>query len=88
MPRTQVESLPASIRKLGVTYRQVDYWCRRGYLRPIFAGGSGNRRHWTEAEIEIACRMVMLIRGGYMAGAAARLARHGVSDAQMEVQAG
>jgi predicted GIY-YIG superfamily endonuclease len=26
----------------GLTYRQLDYWCRKGHLTPIVAGGSGS----------------------------------------------
>jgi transposase-like protein len=64
-------------RLLGVSYRQLDYWCRRGYLRPITPGGSGNPRRWPEAELEVARRMATLVRSGYQAAAAAQLARLG-----------
>lgn len=33
--------------RAGVTYRQVDYWCREGYIVPaIESDGSGTRRLW------------------------------------------
>lgn len=63
------------------TYRQLDYYVRKGYLRPLGGHGSGNRRHWPESEVRIALRMAALVREGYIASAAARLARQEVSAA-------
>lgn len=37
----------------GVTYRQLDYWCRRGLVRPtVEASGQGSRRGWARADVE------------------------------------
>jgi hypothetical protein len=66
--------------ELGVTYRQLDYWCRRGYLNPVTPGGSGKWRQWPEGEREVARRMAVLVKSGYKAGAAARLARLGGAE--------
>lgn len=43
---------PVSVERIqqvtGVTYRRVDYWVRRGYLRPVNPGpGSGHARKFT-----------------------------------------
>jgi hypothetical protein len=40
----------------GITYRQLDYWARLGLLRPSVADarGSGSRRRYGEADVEIA----------------------------------
>lgn len=36
----------------GATYRQLDYWCRHGYVTPAeAAAGSGTRRVWTMADV-------------------------------------
>lgn len=78
--------VPAPFREAGLSYRQVDYWARRGYLRPLGGGGSGNYRTWPESEVQIGLRMAILIQGGYTPAAAARLARHGIESAQQEVR--
>ena len=45
----------------GLSYRQIDYWTRRGVLRPeLAANGSGSHRGWSEAEAWFAllvCRL-------------------------------
>lgn len=62
---------------VGLSYRQLDYWTRRGYLRsdgnPM--PGSGRPRTWSEHEVAIARAMVRLIGCGFTVSAAARLAR-------------
>ena len=37
----------------GVTYRQLDYWARRGMLRPsaVEASGSGSQRLYSETDV-------------------------------------
>lgn len=62
-------------RELGITYRQLDWWVRLGLLRPLHTGGSGNKREWTRAELEIARLMGQLVRAGMRPAAAERLAR-------------
>lgn len=74
--RPQNEYVPEFLRGFGVTYRQVDYWCKRGYLRPLQNGqGSGVYRWWPPSEVQIALRMVALVNEGYQPAAAARRAR-------------
>ena len=40
-------------RAAGVTYRQLDYWCRQGYLpaSTVEASGSGTRRRFTRQQV-------------------------------------
>lgn len=39
----------------GVTYRQIDYWCRTGLLRPpVAARGSGSQRLFDVREAQVA----------------------------------
>lgn len=60
----------------GLTYRQLDYWARSGYLRPDGNNqGTGRFRTWPSSELEIAARMVRLIDLGFVVATAARLAR-------------
>lgn len=60
----------------GVSYRQLDYWCRRGWLRPGNGGaGSGSVRHWPEAELDVAEKMSRLVAAGLTPAAAERVAR-------------
>lgn len=67
-------SVPEPLRE--ISYRRIDYWCRRGYLHPEDDGlGSGNYRRWPEMEIEVARKMAVLIDGGFTPAAAARIAR-------------
>ena len=40
-----------AVRRCDITYRQFDYWCRRGLL-PFGSNGSGNVRHMTPADAE------------------------------------
>lgn len=38
----------------GVTYRQLDYWCRTGILRPeVEARGSGRPRRWGSEQVRV-----------------------------------
>lgn len=59
----------------GATYRQIDNWIRRGYVRAAFTGpGSGHARKWTPEDREIVALMVAFTNAGMMANAAARWA--------------
>ena len=59
----------------AVTYRNLDYWTRLGYLRPEHEGGTGNSRKWPEGELEIARRMGRLTAAGLPLAFAAAMAR-------------
>lgn len=61
----------------GLTYRQVDHWCRAAYLRPDQPDpGSGRRRTFPPGELEVARVMAALTAAGVSPGAAARAARN------------
>ncbi len=63
----------------GITYRQLDYWCKTGYLRPDSASpGSGYRRRFTPDEREVARLMLLLIDVGVEPAGAAKAARESV----------
>lgn len=40
-------------RFTGVSYRQLDHWCRRGYIEPSIeeCRGSGSQRRWSELDL-------------------------------------
>lgn len=67
--------------RVGATYRQLDYWARKGYLRPSQPGkreddyGSGFARRWTDEEIRVAALMARLANAGLPPALAARIAR-------------
>lgn len=62
-----------------LTYRQLDFWTRCGYVKPVDAAapGSGNYRVWPLVELAVACRMSVLVRLGVGARKAAGIARTG-----------
>lgn len=40
--------------RLGITYRQLDYWTTKGYVRPSVerATGPGSLRRWSHSDLE------------------------------------
>lgn len=51
----------------GVTYRQVDFWVRRGYIKPIQAGqgkGSGLDRFFFAEDYAYAQKLARLVAAG------------------------
>jgi len=77
--------------ELGITYRQLDYAVRAGYLRPErkWKGrgwGSGSPRIWPEKELEVARLMGRLSAIGLPLAKAAEIARSG--DARYEIAPG
>lgn len=41
------------VEQTGITYRQLDYWTRRGWLEPAEGGnGSGDPRRWAPAVVD------------------------------------
>jgi len=61
----------------GLTYRQLDYWCRQGYLKPGGGTGSGSWRTWPDEERAVARLMKRLVDAGLTVEAAHRVARAG-----------
>lgn len=68
------------IASVGVTYRQLDFWTRRGWVvaspRPPGAT-SGTPRSWPEGELRVAAVMARLVAAGLAPHAAHRAARGG-----------
>lgn len=60
----------------GITYRQLDYWTNRGFLRSTnTATGRGRPRQYHRVEQHVAAVMARLTAGGIPATAAAVYAR-------------
>jgi len=69
---------PAVAKRSGITYRQLDYWTRKGWLRAsrgTAMPGSGHQRAYTEHEAQVATRMGRLVHDGVSPERAAHLAR-------------
>lgn len=67
----------------GITYRQLDYWCRCGWLGDSLRWrGSGNFRTFTEAQAALIHVTARLIYAGFTASAAVRIAKEidGLAD--------
>jgi hypothetical protein len=70
-------------RSIGLTYRQLDYWCRHGWLKPEPQSrgnakpgyGPGWDRRWPQAELDTARMMARLVHLGITAQQAAKVAR-------------
>lgn len=62
------------LAEIGVSYRQLDHWVRRGWIRAA-TPGTGHRRTWTDDELAVAARMVKLIAAGFTVAKAAEIAR-------------
>lgn len=63
----------------GISYRQLDYWTRVGYIDvPVVAPGQGTQRRWTApeaAQVLVLARVASLTRDLEVAARVARLAR-------------
>lgn len=71
----------------GVSYRQLDFWVRRGYLKPHNATpGSGYSREWTTDEAAVATTMGRLVIAGFTPELAHRVAR--ARQARLELAPG
>jgi DNA-binding transcriptional MerR regulator len=58
----------------GTTYRQLDYWERKGYITAP-GGGSGVPREWDRTELAVATTMALLVQSGLQVAVAAKAAR-------------
>jgi hypothetical protein len=64
------------VHELGITYRQLNYWSMRGYLRPEHeTRGPGEPRRWPAGERDVARRMGQLVAAGIAVETAAAFAR-------------
>lgn len=61
----------------GMTYRQLDYWTRQGYLHcDNPTPGSGTRRTWPAEQLAVASVMAVLVAAGLTVEAAHHAARN------------
>jgi hypothetical protein len=61
-----------------ITYRQCDFWCNSGYLRPIEPRpGTGTCRFFAAGEVKVAGLMAVMVKAGVSPEAAHRAARNG-----------
>ena len=59
----------------GASYRQLDYWARKGYLQVTQDPGSGRAREWPDEEIRVASVMARLTAAGLPPATAVQVAR-------------
>lgn len=79
----------AQMVETGASYRQVDYWSKRGYLRPEqVKTGSGKHRRWPRQEYDVLRVMVKLQTAGCEVSAAAKIARAAVESGDQRVDLG
>lgn len=65
------------LTQLGLSYRQLYYWCQQGYLKPYTVStGSGYPRSFSPAEIQVCATMARLVQSGIQPAAAHHAARH------------
>lgn len=81
----ELVSAPELAEQVGVTYRNLDYWIRQGWLDShVAARGSGSHRWFTIAQVRHAALMVRLVRAGITpsraSGLAVALARTGSAE--------
>ncbi len=56
-------------KRVGITYKKVDYWTRQGYLQTWLSDptpGSGSRRQYADAEMDVARLMKFLSEHGFL----------------------
>jgi DNA-binding transcriptional MerR regulator len=76
--------MSATATALGVSYRRLDYWTRRGYLKPDGNGlGSGYWRRWPDDELAVAALMARLVGAGLVLDVAAKIARAAIESGQL-----
>lgn len=71
-------------RKAGLTYRQIDLWATRGYLRTKDGNpGSGQNRLFLDGEIDVAITMRRLVKAGLPPVLAEQIARAGTPTVEL-----
>ena len=68
-----------------ITYRQLDFWCRKGYIRQAGPAGSGFSRQIPDTERPVLRLMARLVRIGLQAEQASKLARKAVKTGKDRV---
>lgn len=88
MNQTESVTLDAMLAT-GASYRQIDYWAQRGYLKPVQEKqGSGNNRSWPASECDVARIMMKLLGVGVELARAAQYARRAVETEASEIDLG
>jgi len=59
----------------GISYRMLDHWTRRGWIRPRGGHGSGFQRHFTPSETAVVCTAGQLVKLGIIPERAVQYAR-------------
>jgi DNA-binding transcriptional MerR regulator len=78
LPEEETVGWADLVKASGLTYRQIDHWTRKGWLRPLNPDeGSGSRRRYPAAELVVAQRMAILVAEGLTPDAAHTVARAG-----------
>lgn len=90
MRETDPETVTSNrLVEAGVSYRQVDYWSKRGYLRPLeVKTGSGTHRRWPLREYDVLRLMVKLQGVGVEVARSAEVARKAVESGDNRVDLG
>lgn len=57
-----------------VSYRQLDYWIRKGYIRGSLPG-SGHQRNLNGHEVDVLMHLAALVKAGIRVDVAAQVAR-------------
>ncbi len=63
--------------RVGPSYRQIDHWTRRGYLRAEGGTGQGHTRRWPARERDVAAMMYRLVTARIPPEVAHEIARAG-----------
>jgi hypothetical protein len=53
---------PEVARMLGVSFRQLDYWCRVGFIPAAESPGSGRQRSWTTEQVRAAEELAVVFQ--------------------------
>lgn len=82
------------VKVTGITYRQLDHWCRMGYVDLLNrTPGSGSPRHFTDAQLSHLATVKALVDAGINTRTAAHIAHntpqyeHGPVQIQIDTQA-
>lgn len=85
-PRGGPVLTPSALERAGLSSRQWNYWCLRGWLQvPVAENG---RRAWSRREVRIALLMHRLTAAGFTAATAAEIAREVVVSSRGAVALG
>lgn len=71
---------PMAAERVGITYRQLDHWYRRGYLGPVTKPGSGYDRHVTVTELARLQALAALVKAGMRVDVAAQHLDNATTD--------